>query len=95
VTLRKTGDDSYNFSSGNGSWWAEHKIERLKNQGWGNPKKKWTRALRAISLLEFFGTPEAIAILEDMATGHRDAHPTIVAKESLDRLQKRETGVTP
>ncbi|HET6423736.1 MAG TPA: hypothetical protein VFG20_08645 [Planctomycetaceae bacterium] len=87
VTLRKIGDDAYNFVSG-GSWWAEHKIERLKNQGWGNPKKKWTRALRAISLLEHFGTPEAVAILEDMATGHPEAHPTVAAKECLERLQR-------
>lgn len=90
ITLRKAGDDGYNFFDGRGSWWAEHKIERLKNQGWGNPKKKWTRALRAIALLEHFGTPEAIAILEDMASGHQEAHPTVAAEESLGRLQKSD-----
>lgn len=95
ITLRKAGDDGYNFFDGRGSWWAEHKLERLKGQGWGNPKKKWTRALRAISLLEFFGTPEAIAILEDLATGHPEAHPTVAAKESLERLQSRDADAAP
>ena len=52
----------------------------------GNPKKKWTRAVRAIVLLEHFGTPGAVAILKDMATGHPDAQPTRVAKDALERL---------
>lgn len=89
VNLRKVGDDGYNFSSGDGSWWAEHKIERLKGRGWGNPKKKWQRALRAIAILEQMGTPEAEALLEDLATGHPEAQPTVFAKECLERLQKR------
>ncbi len=89
ITLRPAGDDGYNFFDGRGSWWAEHKIERLTTKfGWGNSKKKWTRALRAIALLEQIGTPEAIAILEDLATGHAEAQPTIYAKECLARLQK-------
>lgn len=87
ITLRPVGDDGYNFFDGRGSWWAEHKVERLQGQGWGNPKKKWTRAMRAITILEFFGTPEAIAILEDMATGHPEAQPTVAAKDCLARLK--------
>lgn len=91
VQLRKVGDDGYNFSSGNGSWWAEHKIERLKGQGWGNPKKKWQRALRAMAILEQMGTPEAEVMLEDLATGHPEAQPTLFAKECLERSRKRES----
>lgn len=87
VELRSVGDDGYNFSSNGGSWWAEHKIDRLTSEhGWGNPKRKWTRAIRAIILLEHFGTPEAQAILEDLATGHPDAQPTKVAQQVLERL---------
>lgn len=90
IELRKVGDDGYNFSAG-GSWWAEHKIERLTSEfGWGNPKRKWTRAIRAIVLLEHFGTPEAQAILEDLAKGHAEAQPTKVAKQALERLNATE-----
>lgn len=86
VQLRPVGDDGYNFSA-EGSWWAEHKVERL-NIGWGNPKLYWTRAVRAVVLLEHIGTPGAVAVLEEMATGHPDAQPTKAARESLDRLAK-------
>jgi hypothetical protein len=84
ITLSKTGKDSFNFRADNGSWWAEHKIERL-GTGW-NRKPPWSRATRAIVLLESIGTPEAIAILRDMATGHPDTAPTKVAQEALKKL---------
>jgi hypothetical protein len=48
----------------------------------------WTRAVRAIVLLEHIGTPGAVAILKDMATGHPDAQPTKVARDCLERLAK-------
>lgn len=84
VQLRKFGDGDYNFFADNGSWWAEPRIERLRSDmGWGNPKKKWTRALRAIVLLDHFGTPEAVALLKDLTTGHPDAEPTVLAKAAL------------
>ena len=50
-------------------------------------KKKWTRAERAIVLLEHIQTPAAIAILEKMATGHSEAQPTKVAKEALGEVR--------
>ena len=85
VTLRKTQDDGdYNFVANNASWWAEYKVERL-NVG-GTRKATWTRAARAIALLEHFATPDAKAILKDLTTGHRDAQPTKLAQEALDRL---------
>ena len=85
---RGRGDGFNFFAQPNvGSWWAEHKVDRINDsEGWGNPKKKWTRAVRAIVLLEHFGTPGAVAILKDMATGHPDAQPTKVARDCLERL---------
>jgi predicted Zn-dependent protease len=86
VSIRRlgSGSDGYNFFDGRGSWWAEHRVERI-NIG-SNPKRKWTQAVRAIILLEHIGTPEATAILRDMATGHEEAQPTKVAAEALERL---------
>jgi hypothetical protein len=50
------------------------------------PKQTWTRAERAIVLLQHMGTPDAVAILKDMATGNADAMPTKVAKAALQSL---------
>ncbi len=44
--------------------------------------------MRAILLLKHIGTPGAVAILKDMATGHPDAQPTKVARDCLERLVK-------
>jgi hypothetical protein len=89
VILRGVRGEGFNFFAqpNFGSWWAEHKVERINNpEGWGNPKKKWTRAVRAIVLLEHLGTPGAVAVLKDMATGHPDAQPTRVARDALVRV---------
>lgn len=86
VQLRSTGDDSFNFFADNSSWWAECKVSRLAGAGWNN-KRQWTRAERAIVLLEHIGTPDAIAVLKSMATGHAEAAPTKTAKEALKRLK--------
>jgi hypothetical protein len=84
VSLRGTGGDGFNFFDGRGSWWAEVRVDRINHTGWGG-KKKWTRAVRAIVLLEHIATPEAVAILKEMATGRPDAQPTKAAAESLAR----------
>jgi len=86
VELHRFGQGTYNFSADRGSWWAENKVSRLNSYDPDTAKRKWTRAVRAIVLLEHIATPDAVAILKDMATGHPDAQPTRVAKESLDRL---------
>jgi hypothetical protein len=86
------------------AWWAEHRIDRINAYSPDNLKKhridrinayspdnlrkKWTRAVLAIVLLEHIGTPGAVAILKDMATGHPDAQPTKVARDCLERLGK-------
>ncbi len=86
VSIRRLGGGSegFNFFDGRGSWWAEHRVDRI-NLG-GNMKRKWTQAVRAIILLEHIGSPDAVAILRDMAGGHPDAQPTKLAVEALDRL---------
>jgi hypothetical protein len=88
VSLRPVGQDGFNFFAqpNFGSWWAEHKIERINWDSRRNFKKKWTRAVRAIVLLEHIGSPDAVDILKDMATGHPDAQPTKVAQEALKSL---------
>jgi hypothetical protein len=88
ITLRRTSNDGYNFRAEGLSWWAEHQVSRL-NVEHSNPKTKWTRVVRAMMLLEHIGTPEAIAILNDMATGHPEAQPTRVAREALEDRSAR------
>lgn len=51
--------------------------------------QKWQRLQRAIYVLEHVGTPDAVKIIEDVATGHADAGPTKTAKEVLERLKKK------
>ena len=87
VQIRPVGQDGFNFTADNGSWWAEHKIERIGGSVW-NPKKAWTRAARGVAILEQLGTSEARAVLQQLADGHPDATPTKAAKESLARLKK-------
>src|SRR5262249_44727597 len=84
ITLRRVvQSDGFNFSDGTGSWWAEHKVTRINNLPWALSRKKWTRAIRAIVLLEHIGTPDAAAVLTAMASGHPDAQPTVAAAEAL------------
>jgi hypothetical protein len=83
VRLVRTGEDAFNFIEGRVSWWAEHQVARLGELAWNNKKSKWTQAVRAIVLLQHIGTPDALAILKDIASGHPDAQPTKVAKEAL------------
>jgi len=88
VIIRRlgSGNEGFNFFDGRGSWWAEHRVERINAGVGGNLKKKWTRAVRAIILLEHLGTPDAIAILRDMSAGHPDAQPTRLANDALERI---------
>jgi RNA polymerase sigma factor (sigma-70 family) len=46
----------------------------------------WTQLTRAVVILEHIGTPEALALLKEMASGHPDALPTRTAKEAVERL---------
>lgn len=88
IQIRSVGNDGYNFSSNNGSWWAEHRIDRISSAGW-NHKKSWTRAARGVAIFEQIGTPDAIKVLEQLADGHTEAFPTKAAVESLGKLKKK------
>jgi hypothetical protein len=98
--IRQIGT-GFNFSAKNatgvrGSWWAEHRVELINSRGFrGNLKKKWTRAVRAIVLLEHIHTPDAVAILKDMAGGHPEAYPTKVAQEALAALCEKTVPASP
>lgn len=83
IVLRNAGPDAYNFFDGKGSWWAESSVRQLNATSWGNRKDKWTRAVRAILLLDQIGSADALAIIREMATGHAEAEPTRVAKDVL------------
>jgi hypothetical protein len=81
------GSGFFNFNSDRGSWWAESRVSEINVKSWGVVKRKWTRAERAIVLLERIRTPEAISILKEMATGHPEARPTVVAKGALGKIE--------
>jgi len=87
VQIRPVGNDGYNFTS-RGSWWAEHRIDRIGQSFW-NTKRAWVRAARGVAILEEIGSAEAVRVLEQLAGGHPDAFPTRAAKESLKRLKKK------
>lgn len=94
VQLRKIGggdDVSFNFKSGAGSWWAEANISRL-GIGAFFAKPQWTRAIRAVKILEDIDSPEATRILSRMAQGHPETQPTIIAKKIAmkRKLDKRK-----
>jgi hypothetical protein len=93
ITLGRHGGQNeevyYNFRQ-RGSWWAEYRVDRINVGPWGNRRKYWTRTVRAVVLLEHIGTPAAVAVVKDLATGHADAQPTKVAKEAVARLEKKK-----
>jgi len=88
VKIWKPQPDGYNFSSNGGSWWAEHRIDRIGVRPWSQ-KRSWTRAARGMAILEQIGSPDAVKVLNQLAEGHADASPTKAAKESLERLKKK------
>lgn len=83
IALQHLGKDYYNFAGGTGSWPAESLVSRLNASNSGAAKRQWLRATRAIVLLAHIGTPEAMGMVKEMATGHPEAQPTGVAKEEL------------
>jgi RNA polymerase sigma factor (sigma-70 family) len=50
------------------------------------PNTHWLRAVRAVTVLELFGTPEARSVLEALAGGEPEAPPTREARTALERL---------
>lgn len=87
IALRAVNNGLYIFTSDNrNSWIVESKVSKLDTEGGRLPKKQWARADRAIVLLQHIGTPEALAILKNLATGNPDAQPTKIAKVAVDSL---------
>jgi hypothetical protein len=54
------------------------------------PPPAWTRAARAIGVLEAIGTSEAVKLLEAMALGEDNAPPTRQAQDALARLKRQK-----
>jgi hypothetical protein len=55
-------------------------------------KPETLRAVRAVEVLEWVGTPEARRVLESVAAGAPEARLTQEAQASLERLAKRNVG---
>jgi RNA polymerase sigma factor (sigma-70 family) len=70
-----------------GSTGISESIEEL-SRAWSG-QKQWSRMTRAVMILEHFGTPDAVKVIERVASGHMDASPTKAAKEALGRLNKK------
>ncbi len=85
IKLNNIGAEGFNFCGSEkedtcgSSWWAEHRIDRLNVLPWGTKKREWTRIVRLLALLESIGTTDAEEIIDRIATGHPDAHPSKVA----------------
>jgi hypothetical protein len=86
IQLSSIGNDGFNFRSNNTSWWAEHKVERIDSTAW-TLKKAWAPCYKTIAVLQELGTPEALKVLEDFATGHADAAPTKAAATALKAMK--------
>jgi hypothetical protein len=90
LTKLNGAGDRYIFRSqgGNGarSWIVESKVARLDVETNFASKKTWVRADRAIVLLQHIGTPDALAILKEMAAGNAEAQPTKIAKVAVESL---------
>lgn len=93
IRLHEVGD-GFNFCCSDNpdtcgaNYWGEPNMRFLC--GITDPKPEWSRALRAIALLEHFGTPEAMKIIQRMSTGHPDAQPTIFARSILAKHEVAE-----
>jgi hypothetical protein len=92
VTLRqfKTSSDYYFKRDGEvmpRGWVVVSKVSDLDSDT-AVHLAKWVRADRAIVLLQHIGTPAALAILREMATGNADARPTVIAKIAVESLEE-------
>jgi hypothetical protein len=84
VSLVKNGNWGY-LSMRNGNSQSNYGIQEKVSELDGS-KPQWQRTDRALVLLQHIGTPGAIAILKDLATGNPSAQPTKIAKAALQSL---------
>jgi hypothetical protein len=54
------------------------------------PPPTWVRAGRAIGVLEFVATPDAVKLLETLSLGDDNAPPTKLAQDALARLKRKK-----
>jgi hypothetical protein len=80
----KSGNWAY-LSLGKGNGRSMYNVQDKVSQLDGS-KTQWQRADRALVLLQHIGTPAAIVILKDMASGNSAAQPTKIAKAALQSL---------
>ncbi len=87
------GNKNYNFVCGGTSFWAEADLSRYNqaDNSWLS-KPDWTRAMRAIKLLEHYDTPASKKLIAKMAMGHIDCAPTKLAREiaMADKLENKK-----
>ena len=100
ITLSGNGTEFYilKLSGGKRTWTIVGSITRMNLNLHISEKKKWIRARRAILLLEFFDTPESLAILQERASGHPEAGPTrdaISAEKRIEEKRKPKQSSTP
>lgn len=80
---------SYRITKGQLEGGGQGWLPDIPEPGHDIVRPKWIQATRAITILEIIDTPEAVKVLESMASGHEDASPTRAAKEALERLKKK------
>ncbi|TWU35194.1 hypothetical protein Q31b_52900 [Novipirellula aureliae] len=99
IRLNPIGDGNFNICCSNNpdtcgaNYWGEREIGLLG--GKGEPKAEWTRIVRAICLLEHFGTPDAMRIIKQMSKGHPEAQATSLASAILTRNAMAEPSIAP
>jgi RNA polymerase sigma factor (sigma-70 family) len=88
ISIRNIGDNRFNFvvsdlrrgvRTQESMFGLEHDINAIR-------RPTWIRAARAVAILESLGTPDALELLKEMATGHPDALPTVTAKGAVATL---------
>jgi WD40 repeat protein len=67
---------------------AAELLTRIERQRGPNPPPERLRTLRSVELLEHLGTPEARALLQDLASGEPEAPLTRQARAALRRLPR-------
>ena len=84
AVVNHNGRNVFELTVGNAIWMLPANASQLTM---ARCKPKWIQATRAVMFLEQFHTPEAFALLREMATGHPDAGPTIAAVAAINRIE--------
>jgi hypothetical protein len=82
-------DDDFQWRLGNWFEVVKRDVSHIGSE-LGVRKPTWMRSDRCILLLEHIATAEAAAIVNEMTTGHADAHPTKLAMEALAKIAGKQ-----